>query len=101
MNKDTVDLTAKKLAGFYPLSKIKPSIAGSGDDQKFLNLVIRNDIDIRWMFVEISNEVPRADKIIIKDLHDIIANGLTPQEAAQNLQAGLGEWYEPAQSCKR
>jgi len=101
MTKKAVDLTAKKLAGFYPLSNIEPDGAGNENDQKFLDLVINNDIDIRWMFVEISNEVPRADKIIIKDLHDIIANGLTPQEAAQNLQAGLGEWYEPAQSCKR
>ena len=101
MTKQAVDLTAKNLAGFYPLNNTKPSIAGSGDDQKFLNLALRYPGDIRWMFVEISNEVPRADKIIIKDLHDIIANGLTPEEAAQNLQAGLGEWYEPAQSCKR
>jgi hypothetical protein len=30
----------------------------------------------------------------------MIADNLTPLEAAQDLQTGLGEWYEPAQSCK-
>jgi len=101
MTKQAVDLTAKNLKGFYPLSQIKADGAGSEDDQKFLDLVNQYPGDIRWMFVEVSNEVPRADKIIIKSLHDIVAHGLTPKEAAQNLQDGLGEWYQPAQSCSR
>jgi len=99
--KQAVDITARNLVGFYPLNSIKPSGAGSENDQKFLDLVNQYPGDIRWMFVEISNQVPRADKIIINNLHDIVANDLSPEEAASRLQNGLGEWYEPAQSCRR
>ena len=100
--KQAVNLIAQNLKGFYPLSTIKADGAGTAEDQKFLNLANEYPGDIRWMFVEISNQVPRADKIIIKSLNAIIASDeFTAQDAAQNLQAGLGEWYEPAQSCKR
>ena len=100
MSQEAVDLTAENLAGFYPLNKIKTSKASGADDLKFLNLVNQYPGDIRWMFTEISNKYPRADVIIRNDLYNLIAFGLTPQEAAQHLQSGLGEWYEPAQSCK-
>jgi len=99
-NEKAVSVTASSLVGFYPLnSNIKAKGASSISDQKFLDLVNNYDIDIRWMFVEISDKVPRADKIIIRDLNAIIASGLTPEEAAEDLQSGLGEWYEPAQNC--
>lgn len=100
--KQAVDLTARNLIGFYPLNdKIKAGGASSVEDQKFLDLVNDYPSDIRWMFVEISDQVPRADKIIINNLNEIIANDLLPEEAAANLQKGLGEWYEPAQTCRR
>jgi raffinose/stachyose/melibiose transport system substrate-binding protein len=100
MSKAAVDLTAKNLLGFYPLNKIKSDQASGANDAKFLNLVNQYPGDIRWMFTEISNKYPRADVIVRNDLHDMVASDLTPQEAAQHLQSGLGEWYEPAQSCK-
>jgi len=52
------------------------------------------------MFTEISNKYPKADVLIRRSLYEMVAKGLTPDEAAQRLQDGLGEWYEPAQSCK-
>ncbi len=100
LSKQAVDLTAQKLAGFYPLNKTEASQASGTNDAKFLKLVNSYDADIRWMYTEISNGTPSALEIVRKDLHDMIATDLTPQEAAQNLQNGLGEWYEPAQSCK-
>ncbi|MDX1377738.1 MAG: extracellular solute-binding protein, partial [Anaerolineales bacterium] len=99
--KPTVDLTARNLKGFYPLNNNKPSDASGEDDQKFLDLVNQYPSDIRWMFAEISDQVPRADKIIISNLHDMVANDLSSVEAARRLQEGLGQWYEPAQICKR
>jgi len=99
--KQAVDLTARNLKGFYPLNKIKAGGAGSEDDQKFLDLVQQYPGDIRWMFVDISNQVPRADKIIIKSLNSLVtSDDFTALDAAQDLQDGLGEWYEPAQSCR-
>jgi raffinose/stachyose/melibiose transport system substrate-binding protein len=100
MSKEAVDVTAQNLVGFYPLNKIETSKASGVDDAKFLKLVNTYDSDIRWMYTEISSKIPGADTIIRKDLYDMVAFDLTPQEAAQHLQSGLGEWYEPAQSCK-
>jgi raffinose/stachyose/melibiose transport system substrate-binding protein len=100
MSKEAVDLTAENLAGFYPLNKLEASKAANIDDAKFLKLVNTYDEDIRWMYTEISSKIPGADAIIRKDLYNMVAFDLTPQEAAQHLQSGLGEWYEPAQSCK-
>jgi len=100
MTKDAVDLTAQNLAGFYPLSKIKPSVGSDPNNEKFLALVRNYESDIRWTYTEISSEKPSALEIIRSDLYNMVAFDLTPQEAAQDLQDGLGEWYEPAQSCK-
>ena len=100
MSKEAVDLTAENLAGFYPLNKIEASQASGANDAKFLDLVNTYAGDIRWMYTEISSKIPNADAIIRKDLYNMLAFDLTPQEAAQHLQSGLGEWYEPAQSCK-
>ncbi len=100
MSKEAVDLTAQNLAGFYPLNKIETSQASGADDEKFLKLVNTYEGDIRWMYTEISSKTPGADALIRRDLYNMMAFGLTPQEAAQHLQSGLGEWYEPAQSCK-
>ena len=100
MTKEAVDLTAQNLAGFYPLNKIKASESSGPNDEKFLALVNNYDTDIRWMYTEISSKVPSALEIIRNDLYNMAAFDLTPQEAAQDLQNGLGEWYEPAQSCR-
>jgi raffinose/stachyose/melibiose transport system substrate-binding protein len=101
MSKEAVDLTAQNLAGFYPLNnKVDASKARDANDEKFLTLVNTYKGDIRWMYTEISSKIPSADAIIRNDLYNMMASDLTPQEAAQHLQNGLGEWYEPAQSCK-
>jgi len=100
MSKEAVDLTAENLAGFYPLNKNGTSKSSGINDEKFLRLVNTYEEDIRWMYTEISSKIPSADAIIRKDLYNMVAFDLTPQEAAQHLQSGLGEWYEPAQSCK-
>jgi ABC-type glycerol-3-phosphate transport system substrate-binding protein len=101
MSKDAINLASQKLSGFYPLSKTEATRTSSPDDAKFLRLVNDYPADIRWMYTEISNKIPSALEIIRADLYRMMALGLTPEQAAQNLQAGLGEWYEPAQSCKR
>ena len=100
MTKDAVNLTSQNLAGFYPLNINKPTESRGADDEKFLKLVRDYPGDIRWMFTEISNKTPAAADIIRRDLYRMVAENLTPLEAAQDLQNGLGEWYEPAQNCK-
>lgn len=100
MTEDAVNLTSENLAGFYPLNRNKPRESSDLDDMKFLNLVNSFPTDIRWTYTEISNQVPSALEIVRRDLYNMLTLNLTPEEAAQNLQNGLGEWYEPAQNCQ-
>jgi len=100
MTKDAVSLTAQKLPGFYPLSNIEVTKGSDPNDAKFLKLVNDYPADIRWMYTEISNKSPSALEIVRQSLYEMMAFDLTSQEAASRLQTGLGEWYEPAQSCR-
>jgi len=100
MTKEAVNLMAQKLPGFYPLSNFEVTRGSDPNDEKFLKLVNDHPADIRWMYTEISDKTPGALEIIRADLYRMMALGLTPEQAAAHLQEGLGEWYEPAQSCK-
>ena len=97
MTEDAVKLAGENLPGFYPLRNMESSASQSNDP--FLNLLNQYDTDIRWMYADINNENPGAAGIVRKSLFDMISSGLTPKEAARQLQSGLGEWYEPAQTC--
>lgn len=101
MTRDAINLASQKLTGFYPLSKTEATRTSGPDDAKFLRLVNDYPADIRWMYTEISNKTPSALEIIREDLYRMMALNLSPEQAAAHLQEGLGEWYEPAQSCKK
>lgn len=98
-----VNLVVKNLPGFYPLrNDVKSQSVNDVDAkhaQEFLQLT-QKLTDARWAETEISDHVPSAQNIIRAALNDIAYNGLSPRDAAKRLQSGLGEWYEPAQSCK-
>lgn len=99
MTREATELTARTLAGFYPLHKMETTQAVGPNDAKFLKLVNDYDSDIRWTYTEISSKVPSALEIVRRNLFEIMTSDLTPEEAAYHLQHGLAEWYEPAQSC--
>ncbi len=100
MSPEAINLMAQKLPGFYPLRLVEITPGSDQNDTRFLNLVYDYPSDIRWMYTEISNKSPGALEIIRRALYEMMEFGLSPQEAASRLQAGLGEWYEPAQSCR-
>jgi raffinose/stachyose/melibiose transport system substrate-binding protein len=101
MTPDAVNSMTQKLPGFYPLRLVEVTPGSDPNDTKFLNLVYDNPSDIRWMYTEISNGSPSALEIIRRSLYEMMASDLTPRDAATHLQSGLGEWYEPAQNCRR
>ena len=100
MTKQAVDLTAQNLPGFYPLNNAQTFQGNNPDDEKFLKLVNDYAPDIRWIYTEINSKYPSASAIVRRSLYRMVTSDLTPQQAADQLQAGLGEWYEPAQTCK-
>lgn len=101
MTKDAVQLMAENLPGFYPLNKREASHGSNSNDTKFLNLANNHETDIRWMYTEINSQQPGAADIVRTSLYQMMTGSLTAAEAAQNLQNGLGEWYEPAQTCRK
>jgi raffinose/stachyose/melibiose transport system substrate-binding protein len=101
MTEEAVNLTAQNLPGFYPLNNIQSMQGNDADDEKFVKLVNEYDSDIRWLYTEINNKYPSASAIVRRGLYDMVTFDLPAVEAARRLQTGLGEWYEPAQTCSR
>lgn len=100
MTDDAVKLMVEKLPGFYPL---RMNVEGENQNhhaQEFLQLAGKYPNDVRWAETEISDHKPGAQVLIRQSLFDIAYNNLPAWQAARDLQNGLAQWYEPAQSCK-
>ena len=52
------------------------------------------------LFAEISDHYPKAADIVRQALYEMAGGNLAPVDAANRLQTGLAEWYQPAQICK-
>jgi raffinose/stachyose/melibiose transport system substrate-binding protein len=113
---DGAKASEKYLPGRYPLineAGQSSAVAATGYDAVFSQLTTSYPSDIRWMTAEVDSQYPRASEIVRQALYEMIAGRtvitgsgdlelqyLSAREAAERLQTGLGEWYEPAQSCQ-
>ncbi len=101
-SQQAVDAVAIYLPGFYPLRNLSPSnIARQQETDPFLGISNKYSSDARWVYIDISSQIPRADEIVRYALRDIFRGEITGRQAADRLQAGLAEWYRPAQECLR
>ena len=102
---DGVKETQKYLPGRYLLiNSATSSPSSTGHEADFARLT-QYPSDIRWMFTDVDSQYPRSSEIIRSALYKMVtpdSSGayLSAKDAAQQLQGGLGEWYEPAQTCK-
>jgi branched-chain amino acid transport system substrate-binding protein len=100
-----VQETQKNLPGRYLLVKNVPASTSSvGHEADFAKLA-KLPSDIRWMFTDVDGQYPRSSEILRAALYQLVTpdsegNTLPAVNAARKLQAGLGEWYEPAQVCR-
>lgn len=102
LTEKSLNLTNEILPGFYPLSNTPTQPGSNIHSAEFQQLAENYPTDLRWAYSELyaTNQVPRASDLIQKGLYGIMTNKLSAQEAADQLQAGMAEWYEPAQVCK-
>jgi raffinose/stachyose/melibiose transport system substrate-binding protein len=100
MSRAAVNLTAENLPGFYPLGKIRITGSSNRYDYQFQRLANRYPTDIRWAYTEISNKSPSGIDLFRVNLNRLVKGEITAAAAARNVQAGLGEWYAPAQTCR-
>ena len=103
MTQEGLKETLSKLPGFYPLISSPLKLSDNSHDAQFQELKVNHPTDLRWAYSELSvtNQLPSAASLMQKAQYNMIAYNFTPQHAADDLQAGLAQWYEPAQTCKK
>ncbi len=105
-------LIGQYMPGFYPLQKslkgvnyidtntLDPKYAQYASySQAFLDLNAGHELDVRWQLP--INGVPDGRTLVQDSIYGLLSKDknkrLTPQQAADNLQYGLAEWYTPIQ----
>jgi raffinose/stachyose/melibiose transport system substrate-binding protein len=88
------ELYANALPGFFPLSNAEVTLADPLA-QEFLSWRSECESTIRSSYQILSRGEPNLENELWR-VNALMLNGeLTPQEAADELQAGLEAWYEP------
>ncbi len=90
------DLFGNKLPGFFPLQKNEPMIRNQHANA-FLALNKGRETDVRW---NLPVGLPNGRELMQDNALELFRGKITPQQAADNLQSGLIQWYEPAQKCQ-
>ncbi len=92
-------LLANQLPGFFPIHQEAPEIENA-HAAEFLAL---NEgaagTDVRWAWEGLLDGTPDGYALMEANAVAVINGTMTPQEAADGLQEGLAQWFEPAQTC--
>ena len=91
-------LFGNQLPGFFPLHLDAPTLENVHADA-FLKLNEGRGLDVRWAWEKLLDAEPNGYTLMQDNAIAVLAGEISAQEAADNLQNGLAEWYEPAQTC--
>jgi branched-chain amino acid transport system substrate-binding protein len=94
---ETGQLFNQKIPGFFPMHKKVSS--DNKHAQDFLAISDGIGTDVRWAFPKLMDGIPNGKDLMQKNTEAVIKGEKTPQEAADALQDGLAQWFEPAQIC--
>jgi raffinose/stachyose/melibiose transport system substrate-binding protein len=97
-------LLGNQLPGFFPLGKDVPQLSDP-IAQTFMSFNTQaKGTDIRFVWEKLlaapSGSVDAYTEMN-NDVISILKGEMTPQQAADKLQAALAGWYEPAKTCKK
>ena len=95
---EAAGIMAAELPGFFPVQEEPPAV----DDPvaaEFLSWNADSDLDVRFSWPVLSDGTPDAYTLIQSGAVGVVNGSTTPEQAAADLQAGIAEWYEPAQGC--
>ncbi|MDM8558434.1 extracellular solute-binding protein [Candidatus Parabeggiatoa sp. HSG14] len=95
---ETAELFSNELPGSFPMHKTAPTIHNE-HAKTFLALNEGRDTDVRWAFPKLMDGIPNGKYLMQKSTEAVIKGEMTPQEAADALEYGLAQWFEPAQKC--
>lgn len=94
------ELLGNDIPGFFPMHTEAPVLADPHANA-FLALNQGRETDIRFSWEKISEGTPSAYTLIEDGAKRVLLGELSPQEAADALQAGLAQWFLPAQECEQ
>lgn len=89
---------ANELPGFFPIHEDAPKLENEHANT-FLGFNKNCGTDVRWAWPVLLDGSPDGYSLMQNGALSVINDEMTPQEAADALQEGLAEWYEPAQTC--
>jgi raffinose/stachyose/melibiose transport system substrate-binding protein len=98
------DVFANNVPGFFPMSKTPTTITDPIAAQFLVFNKNAKGTDIRFTWDKIQSGPTGkqgAYNLALAGQDAILKGQMTPQQAADNLQAGLAGWYAPAQTCKK
>ena len=100
MSEEFSSLIAQQLPGFFPMHNKSPK-TDNVHARAFLDFNEKYETDIRFVWGQIRDGSPSAYELSLSASIDVMNNIITPQQAADDLQAGLASWYLPASQCQK
>ena len=92
------ELLGNELPGFFPIHEQAPPLENE-HAATFLSFNEGRGTDVRWAWPVLLDGSPDGYTLMQNGAIAVINGEMTPQEAADALQEGLAQWYEPAQTC--
>jgi raffinose/stachyose/melibiose transport system substrate-binding protein len=92
-------LLGNELPGFFPVRNNPPQLANEHANA-FLALNEGRGQDVRWAWPVLLDGSPDGYTLMQNGAIGVVNGTMTPQQAADALQNGLAQWFEPAQNCR-
>jgi raffinose/stachyose/melibiose transport system substrate-binding protein len=92
------ELLGNEMPGFFPMHREAPTLTNEHANA-FLALNQGRGTDIRFAWQKLRDGTPDGYDLMRDGAEAVLRGEQTPQEAADALQAGLAQWFEPAKEC--
>jgi raffinose/stachyose/melibiose transport system substrate-binding protein len=94
------ELLGNEMPGFFPIHRAAPTLANAHANA-FLALNQDRSTDIRFAWEKLRDGSPDGYILMQDGTLAVLRGEQTPQQAADALQAGLAQWFEPAMQCDK
>lgn len=97
---EAAQILADEIPGFYPLN-VNPIQIQSKHANDFYALSEGKEVDARFVWPVLQAGEPNGYLLTQTAALAVVKGSMTPQEAADYLQEGLEQWFEPAMKFKK
>jgi raffinose/stachyose/melibiose transport system substrate-binding protein len=93
------EMFGNELPGFFPVRSQAPALTNEHANA-FMAMNAGRGLDVRWAWPVLLDGSPDGYTLMQNGAVGIVNGTMTPQQAADALQEGLAQWFEPAQNCR-